>query len=303
MSALGLKIVSPVQLTEAMIVSTSVPENEFVEWKATTNYAVGTRVILLSTHSVYQRLIAGTSSTPPNLDTVNWVYVSPTNRYKLADQSGGSKTTASTTISYVIQPGRAFDTVAALGVTGSAIRLRVFVPDVGTIYDETRALQGGIPSADWYTYFYAIGSEFDQLVAQGVRKYFNAQIMLDVEPVGGVAAIATLVFGSARQFGEGIEYGAEFGIQDYSQKLTDQFGTTQLVQRSFARRARVQMMVPMSEADSLFQLMVDRRAKATLWITTSEVESGVIYGFYRDFSQVVSYPTYTVYEIELEGLA
>lgn len=299
----SFKIVAPMPVADANLVSSSVPENDFPEWSATTNYAVGARVIRAARHEIYERLIAGTTSTVPELDKINWVYVSRTNRWKMFDQGNSSSTTSSTTLSVVIKPLKLINTIAALNVVGGEIRFRVVHPELGTVYDETRALDGRILAPTWFNYFFDPLSFFSQFIALNVATFgTTVTIFIDVTPLKGVASIGTFLMGSAAQYGDGVQYGARVGIVDYSRKETDQFGETLLVQRAFSKRAEFEVWLDAKQTDSLIAKLTSIRATPTLFVATEQYESTTIYGIYKDFDTVLSYPDKNILSIQLEGL-
>ena len=45
-----MKLIRPTTLTDAMLTSSTAPENDYAVWASGTAYAVGSRVILTSTH-------------------------------------------------------------------------------------------------------------------------------------------------------------------------------------------------------------------------------------------------------------
>jgi hypothetical protein len=267
-----------------------------------TAFSIGDRVERLSTHSIYQRLTAGNTDTMPENDPVNWVYVQPNNRYALLDTSNSTQTVSNTTISYRFRPGVRLDCIAAFNIQGSSVRFRV-ISDLGVVkYDQTRGL-GTIPQANWYSWFFEPANIYDQFITLDAPVALTDDVLVDIEPVLGVAAVGTFVVGMSRSFGVGMQYGGSFGIQDYSIKQTDQFGQTVFKQRAFAKRARFSIMVDRQQSDQLFYTLTQRRAKPTLYVSTTIYEAGIIFGFYKDFNQVIPYPDNSVFEIELESLA
>lgn len=299
----SFKIVAPISIADENLVSSSVLEDDFPEWSATTNYALGVRVIRAARHEIYERLIAGTTSTVPELDKINWVYVSKTNRWKMFDQGNSSSTTSSTTLSVILRPLRLINSIAALNVVGSTIRFRVEHPDFGTVYDQTRALDGRISEPTWFNYFYDPLSFFSQFIALGISTYSNTvTIYIDVTPLNGVASIGTFLMGSAAGYGDGVSYGARVGIIDYSRKETDAFGETLLVQRAFSKRAEFEVWMDAAQTDSLVAKLTSIRATPTLFVATDQYESTTVYGIYKDFDIVLSYPDKNVMSIQLEGL-
>lgn len=267
-----------------------------------TGFAIGDRVERLTTHAIYQRLTAGLTDTMPEYDTVNWVYVKPNNRWALFDTSNSTQTISTGTISYRLRLNRRVDSLAAFNIQGSSVRFRVISSTGVTVYDQTRGL-GTISEASWFNWFFEVANIYDQFVALDVTIDQTSDILIDIAPLMGYAAIGTFCSGMSRKFGRGISYGASFGIQDYSIKQTDQFGQTVFVERAFAKRSRCSIMIEKAQSDQLFYLLTQRRAKPTLYVSTSEYEAGAVFGYYKDFSQVIAFPNDTVYELELESLA
>lgn len=299
----GIRILTPVAITDAQLVSSSVPETDHAAWSAATAYAVGDRVIRTGVHKIYQRLVAGTTATAPESDAVAWVEVGPTNRWGMFDDVNNSATTSATTLSVVLAPGRLIAGIAALGVVGKSIRFRVSHPTLGIVYDQTRGLDGVITQPDWYNYFTDAVSPFSQFVALGLITYSPAsQVLVDIEPVDGVASISNLVVGPQAVYGSGIEYGARVGIIDYSRKVTNDFGNTVLVKRNYAKRAEITLWMPRASTDPLIAKLAALRATPALYSVSDLYEATNLFGFYRDFSVVLSYPDTDVLSLQIEGL-
>lgn len=283
------------------LVSSNIAETEHPAWSAATNYSVGTRVIYV--HAIYQRLVAGTTATAPSADTVNWAYVRPTNRYAAFDTSSSTATTSSSTISIVLQPGRAVDAVAVLGVTGTSVRIRISDPSMGITYDQTRTLDATNSAPTWYSYFFDVRTKFTQFIARPKPYSTTAQVMIDITPKAGVASVSTILTGIAREYGAGTSYGARLGITDYSVKQTNTFGDTVLVQRAFSKRGEFQVQVPNTQTDSLFALLSSLRATPALFIAADTYESASIYGYLKDWGVTLSFPTVNYVDLQIEGLA
>ena len=106
--------------------------------------------------------------------------------------------------------------------------------------------------------------------------------------------------GLSREIG-GVQYGASVGITDYSVKSQDAFGNYVITQRAFSKRATFNVMVENGLIDELQTLLADLRATPAIYVGSDGYVSTMIYGFYKDFSTVISYPTLSVLSIELEG--
>ena len=299
----GMRILTPVTITDARLISSSVAETDHSAWSAGTAYAAGSRVIRSGVHKIYQRLVAGTTPAAPESDSVNWIEVGPTNRWKMFDGINSSATTSSTTLSVVLAPGSLIAGIAALGVVGRSIRLRISHPTLGIVYDQTRGLDGIIALPDWYNYFTDTASPFSQFIALDLIAYSpDSQVWVDIEPLNGVASCATFVTGAQSLFGTGIEYGATVGIIDYSRKTTNDFGDTVLVKRNFSKRAEITLWVPRASTDPLIAKLTALRATPALYCVSDLYEATNIFGFYKDFSVVLSYPDTDVLSLQIEGL-
>lgn len=127
--------------------------------------------------------------------------------------------------------------------------------------------------------------------------------MINFTLTGGASlALGVLMIGRQRTFGTGIQFGARIGIQDYSRKETNDFGDTVLVQRAFARRANFDIQVARAEVDSFQNFLSDVRATPCLWIGSTIYESTTVFGFYKNFDILISYPEHADCSLELEGL-
>jgi len=54
--------------------------------------------------------------------------------------------------------------------------------------------------------------------------------------------------------------------------------------------------------DEVFRVLAQYRATALVWVNSEDYASEIVYGFYKDFSIVVKYLTYSDCVIEIEGL-
>lgn len=298
----SLKVVKPIVLTDAMLISTDVPETDYTAWSSGSTYALGDRVIVIADHSVYESLQASNTNHSPSTSPTWWIKVSPTNRWKLFDTSNSTQTVKASNMTYTIRPGYAVNAVGVLNMTEvTSIRVRLVDSTFGTVYDQTNDVQGLPALPDWYTWFFGIRSFPASTVFLNIPSFPAADIIVDFTGTVNMA-VGVLVFGQANSIGIGINYGAQVGIQDYSRKETNDFGDNVLVQRAFARRATFSMKLEKGQTDAVHSLLSSLRATACLWVGSSEYESTIVYGFYKDFDVSILYPTYSECSLELEGL-
>jgi hypothetical protein len=299
----ALVVVSPLAITDAMLTSSNVAETDYSVWSSGTTYALDDRVILTSTHKVYQSLQAGNTNKDPVTQPLWWIEVSPTNRWCAFDNAVSTQTKQATSITYSITPGQAVNTIAALNIAG-ATSLTVTMTSAlggGTVYTKTVDLSSLPTTPDWWIWFYGVRSTPTQSILTDLPSYVDCVISFTLTG-GATLALGVLMLGRQRSFGVGIQFGARVGIQDYSRKETNDFGDTVLVQRAFARRANFDIQVARAEVDSFQNFLSEVRATPCLWIGSTTYESTTIFGFYKNFEILISYPEHADCSLELEGL-
>ena len=124
-----MKVIKPVTVTDAVLISSTAPETDYAAWAAGTAYSVGNRVIRTSTHRIYERMVAGTTATAPELDSVNWIDIAPTNRWAMFDGEVSTQTALASPLTVVIKPGLV-NGLALFGLAGTTL--------VVTVRDEPR---------------------------------------------------------------------------------------------------------------------------------------------------------------------
>lgn len=186
---------------------------------------------------------------------------------------------------------------------GSAVTRAADVGSAGTIvYQKTLSLDGTIIS-DWYQYFFEESVQLGEIVVTDVTPYPNAQLHISLQKAGAVE-IGNLLFGSFYDLGE-TEFGASAGITDYSVKETDEFGDVTFVPRTFAKRMTARMELAAGQMNKVQRVLADVRATPCVWIGADDAQLYaplIVYGWYRDFSIDVAYPTTSYVSLEVEGL-
>jgi hypothetical protein len=307
----ALLIVPPIAITDSILVTsgsppaTNVPENDYAAWNSGTTYAEGDRVILTSTHRIYESLQNANTNKNPTTETLWWIEVGPTNRWAVFDTSVSTQTSQSTNITYTLEPGIAINSLAILNLTdANQINITMVSPSAGSpgiVFSETVDLGLTSPFSDWYNWFFGIKQRPSQYIATSLPVYVDATI--EVEILGGTdLAVGVIAIGQQQRFGRGIRLGARVGIQDYSRKETSEFGDTILVQRAFAKRANFDLFIDKAEVDTLQNYLSALRATPALWIGSNEYESTTVFGFYKNFEILLNYPEHADCELEIEGL-
>ncbi|MDX9843920.1 MAG: hypothetical protein RBT42_09205 [Aquabacterium sp.] len=294
-----MKIIKPTVITDAKLVSSSIPENDHPVWSAATAYAKGDRVILVSTHSIYQRLVAGTTAASPDVDPENWQRVGPTNRWAMFDRAVGSLSSATDTMTVTLEPG----IVRALALVDVAAAEAIVTMTDGaeTVYSRTVDMRDESNVIDWESYFFG-----DFLVRKTVMTltdlppYLNGQVTITLNGTGPVS-IGTVAVGSIFNLGVTV-HGMSLGIIDYSVKSTDSFGVTAVVERAWAKRMTAQVVLDTTRVDEVHRQLAATRATPAVWIGGDRIDQSVIYGFFKDWSIDVAYASKSYCSLTIEGL-
>lgn len=297
-----LAIIKPITVTPAMLLSSSVPEDDYPEWDAGTTYSGGDRVILAAQHSVYESLIDANTNKPPLSNLVSaWVRVGPTNRWKAFDRSNSSQTKQANEIDYEIEPGYAVSSLALLNLANlHKVTVTMDDPTFGEVYSREIDVTPLPPEPSWYAWFFGQREEVKQITLRDLPTY--PQAVLTVEIDGGAdLAVGVLMLGQERRTGAKVLAGASAGIQDYSRKEADEFGDVILVERAYAKRATLLLFLDNDDIDAFYELLAEIRATPCLFIAGKR-RMLTIYGFYKEFDILINYSRNSDATIEIEGL-
>ena len=296
-----MKVIKPVTVTDAVLISSTAPETDYSAWAAGTAYSVGNRVIRTSTHRIYERMVAGTTATAPELDSVNWIDIAPTNRWAMFDGEVSTQTSLASPLTVVIKPGLV-NGLALFGLAGTTLVVTVRDGLAGpVVYTRTIGLDGTV-IADWYQYFFELFDQRAEVVLTDLPPYSNNHITISVTGSGtvslGVVAAGTVYFiGDTQQ-------DASVSIIDYSRKETDAFGVTTFVRRAYSKRMNLRLLLANSQLNKTQHVLADLRASPAAYVGTDVAgyEPLTVYGFYKDFSIDIAYAQLSYCSIEIEGL-
>ena len=297
-----MKIIRPIAITDAVVVSSNVPETDHPPWSAGTSYAKGAKVILTGTHKRYESVIDNNlNKNPATADPGAWLELGSTNRFKLFDQSVGSQTVQPGGIDVTLQATGRVDALAILNVNAAGARVVMSDPVEGVLFDEVLNLISDSGVCDWYSWYFEPIRRKRDLVVQGLPPYYAATIRVVLDEPAGSAACGVLVLGQSKEIG-GTRWGASVGISDFSKKDKNAFGEYTVAEGEFAKRGRFQLRIDAGQLDDVMETLTEYRAKPIVFIGAEQYGSTVIYGFFKDLEPVIQGPTYSDCQLEIEGL-
>lgn len=265
-------------------------------WSAATAYAVDDEAYRATTHRVYRRLVAGTTATPPEDDGVNWRDVRATTSWAALALTEDSQTVATYDVYFTVSLGaESVDTLVMSGIHAASGSVVVSTNAGVELYRYTQTFDASVvplgapKGANWRAQFPAPLS--DCLI----------HVRLRPQTIG--VGLAFLCWGLGYTFG-GTLTGARIGITDYSRRETDEFGTTTLVKRGYAKRMSGTVLLRREELADVLTLLSDLRATPAFWVPSSDSELAplTVYGWCKDFGISVDYARHALCQIEIEGL-
>lgn len=301
-----MKVIKPHAITDQMLLSSSIQENDYPAWASGTAYALGARVMRTEVHRVFERLVAGSGTVAPEVDKSSppiWMDIGPTNRWAPFDDVVGTLATGPSPLTYILSvgftdslalfelSGRYVDLVMKDGTGGTVVyqkRIDLEVTDIETIFD-------------WF--FTELDLRSDIVITDLPGQYASAELSISVIASSGEASVGVIRPGLVSDLGE-TQYGAKVGIDDYSRKERDAFGNTVITKRAYSKRGSFTMMTTLGAFNRIYRTLAELRATPCVYIGTEDAgyEPLLIYGFFTTFNIDITYPNYHLCSLDIEGL-
>lgn len=285
-----MKVIPPITITDAMLTSHTVAEPAAGEaaWNAATSYTVGQEVIRTTTHRIYENLIAGVDATTPETAPTRWLDVGPTLRWSMFDTLRNSATTAATTMTVVLTPGRRIDSIALVGVIGESITITMTSAPLGTVYSATVNLILR-NTLSWSGYFFGTFTYAGSTARFDLPPYSNAVITVTVSRTSGDVAVGALVIGQGVDIGKVLSQ-ARSDALNFSSVTRDAFGNATLVPRRTVPTTDQQIYTTPDRIEVLREVRSALNAVPAVWsgmddkTTNPHFEALLILGVYKEFS-------------------
>lgn len=295
-----MKVIKSIVTTDAILTYSNIAEDEHPAWLSGTSYNANARVIY--NHKIYERVIAGAGTTTPDIDQVNWMYISYTNRYRMFDNILYSTSERVGGIHFTLTPSQSVDSLAILNVNASSVRVVMTDPALGVIYDNTVNLVNVSDVTDYYTYFYS------PLVAKSNTAVFTdlpvaptATIDVYISAGSALVSVGEVVYGIKKVVGR-TNYGTSIGIKSYSRKEFDEFGNVTVVKRKNSKYCEYDIDIDNYMLSDVQRFFSDIDSVPCVFIGNEDLEELLVYGFYSDFKATISFPSVSKCTLRVEGL-
>lgn len=293
-----MKMIRQTPVTADRLVSSSIPESEYPAWSSVTIYAAGARAI--KSHRVWESTQSSNSNHDPDTAGLSWWRdVGPTNRMAMFDGKVGTASVAATSLTVTISPGR-IDALALLNVQAAQA---VVTMTLGSqvVYTKTVSLIDDANITSWFQYFFEPIRSKDYVLLTDLPVFGEATITITLSSPGGNVSCGICIAGRTASLGR-ILSSPSLSINDFSRKITDDFGNTDLVQRSFSKKMGIKLIVENTEIDRVHDILSSQRAVPAVWIGSEKHSSMLIYGFYRDFDIDIAYSKNSYCTLNIEGM-
>jgi hypothetical protein len=307
-----MKVLKTLVITDTNLTSSTVPETDYAAWLIGTTYGIGDRVIVLSTHKVYQSLQAGNTGNNPLLDIQNdpdnlpvwWVELGATNRWKAFDGLRNNVVTGSAPMTYVITPDIVTDGLAILNIDAQSIDVVVTFDSVEVYNESTLLVTRGV--SNWYEFFFNPFEQKRNIYVDGLPPLIGAEISITLNRDVGNVSMGVLAVGASVFIGKAV-YGALSDIRSFSRTEPNEFGVTSLVRRTPKVQTRQRVVADKGLTTFLFELREELESVPSVWSTVDEQSSDfynayILSGIYERFVINAENPAQTTLELELREI-
>jgi hypothetical protein len=296
-------IIKPASVTASTLTASNVAETDYPAWTAGT-YTVGNRVIY--DHKIYE-VVATSTTDRPDLGAAavpaTWLFVSPTNRYKMFDIALGSGTVNSGSINVTVTPTTVCNSVVLFNVDGATAQLIVRTSGGTIVYDQTVSLADYSDLNSYFNYYFLPIAETgaSELAFIDIPNYSGASFQLIIDAGGGTATCGEMIIGQKSALAV-TNFGTSVGIKDYSVKTIDDFGNVTITTRPYSKRADYDVTVETAQVSQFTKFLASIRSTPAVYIGDPLRGETIVLGYYRDFSVVLSNPSISECSMSVEGL-
>jgi hypothetical protein len=293
-----MKIIIPNIITPSLVVSNSAV-NAYADYSGGTTYALD--VLVTYNERYYKSLQSSNTGNTPGLtsSTAWWADQGPSNKAAMFDGFVSTKTTASNSLSFTIEPINA----NSIGLVGIEASQAVITASLGAsvIYTRTINLQNASLVTNWVEYF------FNEV------EYQTDIALTDLPPIPGISITVTLTKPSANValglivLGKKIDGGSEqYGLKregiDWSKAVFDEFGVLSVTKREYAKKFSSIAHIPNGLVNMLTTKLDSIASVPVLVIGSNDTYSSLIVYGLVSYSIELTFPSYSFISYDIKGL-
>lgn len=311
-----MKIIRPTPVTDATLISSTIPENDHAVWSAATNYGAGAFVISVATHTIYRSLTADNLNKNPDLeqvaladpliadpDPINWQVIGATDRWKLFDSKPSQAATRANNITIVNAPGVFIGGLGGFNISANTVTITM--EDAGVeVYARTVSLQDESGVIDAFSYCFGEIVELSEFVVTDLPPYAGALVTVSLDRPGGNVKVGQIVMGPLWDTGVTRPDGSGFSGLDFSLVENDQFGNLTRVRREAATLSNFDLLLDATQLLSFKTRMKSLRGGVAAVFVGSDDnrKSAISYGILRDYRVSYQTPFWSIINLETQEL-
>ena len=281
-------VIEPMVVNDTTFTSSNLTEADYAAWNSGTAYVIDDRVIVVSTHSIYQAVANNTNQDPTLATNIynattnptgEWLRVSATNRWKAFDQRIGDPVISATTIEYSITVSSLTTAISFFALSGTSIDITVTNTSAAVIYDVSYDLSDTSSIIDWFTFFTYEGGLMTELTITDLPAY--PSYIIDITINGTNTEVGQIVLGKLHRLGYTNE-DTVIGFDDFSTKARDEtFGYVTVVERGFSDYIDFRFSINYSDLKRVETIIKRLRATPAVWLADPTITnlSSTVYGF------------------------
>lgn len=269
-----LSALVPIPITSAMLVSSTIPENDYVSWSDGVTYGLGDRVINLQTHRIYESAKANNLGKDPTQignrvgTTIWWIDVGSTNRWKMFDSQNSTQSSISTSLTVVLKPG-SINSIYLAGLDADSLTVSVKdSTDGDEVFFQSMQLEDSMPG-DYYEFcFSPYRNQRDALINE-IPPYSNPEITITLSKISGTILCGTCSVGDLRPLGD-TQRGVVAEPKTYSYIKVNESGENEIKKRKAAKDLSATAIIDLEDEGTVLEIGTALLDVPTFWMASGE---------------------------------
>lgn len=308
-----MKIMEPIAITDALLISSDVPEDDAAAWSAAVDYATDAEVISTTTHRVYRAVQAsgpgngGAVDPTTDTDAVYWTDFGATNRWRCFDDRLNTQSSRAGSIQIELALSNLSDGLAFFNMEVDSIRVQVFNADSPAIkvYDQTFTMIDNSERVSWFRWFYA-PIERRRRIVPTLSLIGRDGFMLRVTATrtGGTAKIGMILLCRTYDLGT-VTAGTGVSFADFSGKDRDPFGNPVIAERPWVDKVSYTFMASTQQIQRIRSRIAANRVRPAVYVMDALTDQygTTAYGIVDRFDAPDLGFNKTFCQLEIEGYA
>lgn len=291
-------IIDPIELG---LVGTNVPVDPTQGYDPNISY--GLEIEVQHNNKIWVSAITGNLGTTPGTDDSKWVYKKMVNPLAWSDTKINTQVINPENITLTFVKEQKHTYLALFGLEARSVT--VTIKDPNSIVTHTETLSTSYRKTwSWSSFFsdkeiFKKGQSF-KLPYTGV----NYTIEISIDNPTKDAKLGGLVLGSPIFVGHTL-WKSTSKIIDYTKKIIDIFGNTEVIKGFFAKVFDATVVFDTEYYDMVNALLINRRGELTVFVADDRdmsIEAYYAYGFFEDYTMTLDNPNTSTLKIKVQGV-